>query len=78
MEIVVNNIHEAEMLRKMIHKINDHGIDKIFDVIKESIQKEETNNFYIINPSTMEIDKEEIEDYKEKTSLDYFWMESLR
>lgn len=55
MVIRLESIEDARMFKKIIEKINKAGIDNIFETIEESINREDTADYFIISPQTMEI-----------------------
>jgi hypothetical protein len=51
--IKINGIEESQEFRKWLHKINSFGIDKVCDIIDQSIKDENLSDSYIISDSTL-------------------------
>lgn len=56
MEIVIRSVEDAEILRKMLHKISDNGIDDICDTIVKSLKLKETSNVFLLNKHTLRLE----------------------
>jgi hypothetical protein len=69
--IKINGIKESEEFRKWLHMITENGIDRVCDIIDNSIMQKGLADCYVLSHSVLFRDKDvETEDFTENFNFE--------